>query len=87
VAAAAILTGRCELEDGVAGRLGEVLYRGVLGCLEVRPRGASDADVLLEDGPGLVRADLPGGVVTAIARRARLTRPVARALWTQDIGP
>jgi hypothetical protein len=56
VAAVAILIGWCGLEDGVAVRLGgEVLYRGVLGCLEVRSGGRGDADVPLEDGPGLVR--------------------------------
>jgi hypothetical protein len=44
----AILTGWYELEHGVAAGLGdEILYRGVLGCLEVRPRGRGDADVSL----------------------------------------
>src|SRR5262249_2686403 len=53
MSAGAVLTGWYELEHRVAVRLGdEVLHRGVLGRLEVRPRGRGDADVSLEDGPG-----------------------------------
>jgi tetratricopeptide (TPR) repeat protein len=48
VAGLVIRTGWCELEHRVAVRLGgEGLDRGVLGRLEVRPRGGGEADVPL----------------------------------------
>ncbi len=51
----AIRTGGCELEHRVAVRFGgEGLDRGVLGRVEVRPRGGGEADVSLQDGPGLI---------------------------------
>src|SRR6516225_8109554 len=68
VAALLILTGWYEFEHGVAARLGnEILHRGVLARLEVRSRSTGDADVSLEDGPGLVRGDFPDGVVACVA--------------------
>jgi hypothetical protein len=70
VARLVILTSRGELEDRMAVRLSdEVLYRGILGCLEVRPRGRGDADVSPEDGPGLLRGGLADGVVAGVAGR------------------
>src|SRR5262249_57552383 len=63
-----ILTRRHELEHRMAVRLShEVLHRGVLARLEVRSRGWGEADVSLEDGPGLVRGDLSDGIVTGMA--------------------
>ena len=45
---------RPELEHRVAVSLGdEVRHRGVLVRLEVSSRGPGDADVALQDGPGL----------------------------------
>ena len=69
-------------------RLGdEVLHRGVLARLEVWSGGWGEADVALEDGPGLVRSSLPDGIVTGVAAAGQATLPAARALCTQDTGP
>jgi hypothetical protein len=62
-----IVTSRYELEHRVALCLGdEVLDRGVLARLEAWPRGWGEAEVSLEDRPGLVRSGLPDGIVTGV---------------------
>src|SRR5690242_5390869 len=67
LACLAVLIDWCELEYGVAACLGdEILHRGVLGRQEIPSGGCGDADVSLEDGPGLVGRDLPDGVFTGV---------------------
>lgn len=62
-----ILTNRHELEYRVTVRLGdEVLHCGVHARLEVRSRGRSNADISLEDWPGLLRRHLPDDVITGV---------------------
>ena len=80
VAGLAIRTGGCELEHRVAARFGgEGLDRGVLGRLEVRPRGGGEADTSLQDGRGLVGGDFPDGVVTGVTAAGR-TLPLRTAM-------
>ena len=84
----AILTGWHELEHGVAVRLGdEILYPGVLGCLEVRPRGRGDADVSFEDGPSLAGGDFPDGVLTRVAPAGQAHSPGRAGVVHPGHGP
>ena len=54
----------------------EILYRGVLGRQEIPSGGCGDADVSLEDRPGLLGGDLPDGVFAGVlsAGQAHLPR-------------
>jgi hypothetical protein len=67
LACLAVFISWCELEYGVAVCLGdEILYRGVLGRLEIPPGGWGDADVSLEDGRCFLGSDLPDGVLAGV---------------------
>ena len=88
VAGWAIRTGGCELEHRVAVRLGgEGLDWGVLGRLEVRPRGRGEAKVSLQDGPGLAGGDFSDGVVTGIAAAGQAYPPVGAGIVHPSTGP
>jgi hypothetical protein len=63
----AILIDWRELEYGVAVCLGDEVFHGrVLGRQEIPSGGCGDADVSLEDRPGLCGSNLPDGVFTGV---------------------